>query len=203
MSEVITLATKERSESGTGFSRELRRKGLVPVVVYGAGKKPMSFSVEEREITKYYRKPMFLSQQFDLEVDGKKHRVLPKAIQLHPITEIVRHVDFVFVEKKEQKMEVPVVYTNRDVSIGLKRGGYFNIAKRTLNILCPVKSLPRSIEVDIAKLKIGESIKASSVILPEGAKLLNDPKFVIASIIGKKGKSEESEESEAAETPAS
>ncbi|HJK86538.1 MAG TPA: 50S ribosomal protein L25/general stress protein Ctc [Candidatus Megaira endosymbiont of Nemacystus decipiens] len=196
MTEAITLVAELRKDKGTGPSRELRRKGFVPATVYAAGKKPMSISIEEKEITKYYRRPLFLSQQFEIQIEDKKHLVLPKDIELNPITEIVRHVDFVFIDSKIQKMAVPIVYSNKDISIGIKRGGYFNTAKRFLNILCPVKNLPRSIEIDVSKTKIGESIKAKSAQLPDGAKLLDNPDFVIASIIGKKGKADSEENTE-------
>ena len=189
MSDIITLAAETREELGTGASRALRRKGMVPATIYGAGKKPMSIAIEEKEITKYYRKPQFISQVFELELDQKKFKVLPKLADLHPITEIVSHVDFVFLEKKTQRMQVPVVYSNKDNCIGIKRGGYFNTVKRSLTLLCPVDNLPRKVEVDVTKMPISTSLKAKDVKLPEGCKLVGNPEFVIASIIGKKGKS--------------
>ncbi|MDG1436783.1 MAG: 50S ribosomal protein L25/general stress protein Ctc [Rickettsiaceae bacterium] len=196
MTDILTLAAEMREETGTGASRALRRKGMVPATIYGAGKSPISIAVEEKELTKYYRRPQYISQMIEFEIGKKKYTVLPKAIDLNPITEIVAHADFVFIEEKMQKMQVPVVYSNKDVCIGIKRGGYFNTVKRLLTILCPVDNLPRKIEVDVTNTPIGASIKAKSVNLPEGATLLEDPEFVIASIIGKRGKTEESEETE-------
>ncbi len=188
MSEVLTLAAEMREELGKGATRALRRKGLVPATIYGAGKEPMSITIEEKVITKYYRRPQFISQPIVFEIGQKKYSALPKAIDLNPITEIVRHADFVFIEKDMQKMEVPVVYTNKDDCVGVKRGGYFNTVRRLITILCPVGNLPRKIEIDVAELAIGESLKAKEAVLPKGAKLLEDPEFVIASVIGKRGK---------------
>ena len=99
-----------------------------------------------------------------------------------------------FLEKEVQKMKVPVVYTNKETSIGIKRGGYFNTVKRSLSIVCPIKHLPRKLEIDVSAMHIGSTIKASSVSLPEGAKLLENPNLVIASIIGKRSKSDDIEE---------
>jgi len=188
MSKVLTLAAEMREELGKGASRALRIKGMVPATIYGAGKEPMSIAIAEKEITKYYRKPQYISQQIQFEIGQKKYKVLPKAIDLNPITEIVRHADFVFIENDMQKMEVPLVYTNKDDCIGIKRGGYFNTVRRLITILCPVANLPRKIEIDVTDTAIGTSIKAKEATLPEGAKLLEDPDFVIASIIGKRGK---------------
>lgn len=189
MSEVLTLAAEMREELGTGASRALRKRGMVPATIYGAGKEPMSIAVEEKELTKYYRKPQYISQVIQFEIGQKKFKVLPKAIDLHPITEIARHADFVFLENKLQKMEVPVVYANKENCIGVKRGGYFNTVKRSLTLLCPVDNLPRKIEIDVTDMPISTSLKAKEVALPEGTKLIGDPEFVIASIIGKRGRS--------------
>lgn len=202
MSEVATLIAQMRDQLGTGASRELRRNGMVPATIYGAGKEPMSIAVEEKEITKYYKKPKYISQIFELEIDGKKIRVLPKAIDLHPVTEIVRHADFVFIEKDIQKMEVPVVYLNKENCSGVKRGGFFNTVKRSLMITCPVDNLPRSIDIDVKDMPISTSLKAKEIKLPEGVKLLIDPEFVIASIIGKKGRASADEASEGEEESA-
>lgn len=186
---VLVFPGEKREETGTGPARALRRRGMVPATIYGAGNKPLSVALEEKELTKYYRKPQYISRLIDIEIEGKKYRVLPKTIDLHPITEVVRHADFVFLEKKMQKMHVPIVYANKDICIGIKRGGYFNTVRRVLNILCPIDKLPRKIEIDTTNMQVGSRIKASDATLPEGAKLLENPEFVIASIIGKKGKS--------------
>lgn len=199
--EVLTLAAEMREELGTGASRALRKRGMVPATIYGADKEPMSIAVEEKELTKYYRKPQYISRVIQFEIGQKKFKVLPKTVDLHPITEIVRHADFIFLENKMQKMEVPVVYANKENCVGIKRGGYFNTVKRSLTLLCPVDNLPRKIEIDVTNMPIGTSMKAKEAPLPEGAKLIGDPEFVIASIIGKRGKStdiedESSEDSE-------
>jgi len=195
MTEILTLVAEMREETGTGSSRALRKKGMVPATIYGAGKTPISIAVEEKELTKYYRRPQYISQLIQFEIGQKKYKVLPKAIDLNPLTEIVSHADFVFLEAKMQKMQVPVVYANKDVCIGIKRGGYFNTVKRLLTILCPVDNLPRKIEIDVSNMPISYSIKAKEAILPKGAKLLEDSEFVIASIIGKRGKTEDEEDS--------
>lgn len=190
MTEILTLAAEMREESGTGAARALRKRGMVPATIYGAGKTPVSIAIEEKKITKYYKKPQYISQLIQFEIGQKKYKVLPKAIDLHPINEVVRHADFVFLESKMQRMQVPVVYVNKENCIGIKRGGYFNTVKRLLTILCPVDNLPRKIEVDITEMQIASSIKAREATLPEGAKLLEDPEFVIASVIGKRGKAD-------------
>lgn len=191
MSDIISLQVEIRDNVGTGSARALRKEGRVPATVYGAGKEPLSISLIEKEMTKYYRLPQFITQVFELEIGGKKHKVMPKEVQLHPINENVTHVDFAFLEKDAQKLKVPVVYKNKESCLGVKRGGYFNIIMRQLPLTCPVNALPRKLEIDVTNRPVGSRIKAGDAQLPEGAKLLIDPKFVIATIIGKRGKSTE------------
>ncbi len=193
MSKVLTLVAKIREKFGTGATRALRKKGMVPAIIYGTNKEPISIIIEEKEITKYYRKPQYISQLIQFEIGQKKYKVLPKSVDLHPITEIVSHADFVFLESNIQKMKVPLVYSNKNTCIGVKRGGYFNTVRRLLKIACPVENLPRKIEIDVSQMEIGTSVKTKDAILPEGARLLEKPDFVIASIIGKKGKVSEVE----------
>lgn len=198
MSDIVSLEAEIRDSLGTGSARALRRSGKIPATIYGANKEPLSISVAEKEMTKYYRLPQFITQVFELEIGGKKHKVLPKDVQLHPVNETVTHVDFVFIEKDVQKLKVPVVYKNKENCLGVKRGGYFNVVLRTLPITCPVGALPRKIEIDVINHPVGSRIKAGDAKLPDGAKLLIKPEFVISSIIGKRGKSTEEENPEAA-----
>lgn len=188
MSDVISLKAQLRTSVGTGSARELRRNGLIPSTIYGGKSTPISIALEEKEITKFYKRPQYITQLFEFDVEGTKYNVLPKDIQMHPISDTPIHADFVLIESDFQKMFVPIVYQNKENCIGVKRGGYFNIVKRKIEILCPIQKLPRKIELDVTDMRIGRSIKAQELALPEGAKLLSNPKFVIASIIGKKGK---------------
>ncbi|MDD9335013.1 MAG: 50S ribosomal protein L25/general stress protein Ctc [Rickettsiaceae bacterium] len=194
MSELLELAAEMREKFGTGVARELRRKGMVPAIVYGAGKEALAVSIEEKEITKHYRKPGFISTVIQIKVGSKTHKVLPKAVELHPITDIVRHVDFVHLEEKTQRMEVPVVYEGKERALGVKRGGFFNIIKRTITLLCDVNNIPKNINIDVTNMHIGQSLKAKSIKLPEGVQLASKNDFIMATIIGRKGSKSEDEE---------
>ncbi|WP_375334000.1 50S ribosomal protein L25/general stress protein Ctc [Candidatus Tisiphia endosymbiont of Xenochironomus xenolabis] len=202
MSELLELAAEMREKFGTGAARDLRRRGMVPAVVYGANKQPLAVSIEEKEITKHYRKPGFISSIVQIKVGNKTHKVLPKAIELHPITDIVRHVDFVHLEEKTQTMEVPVVYEGKERALGVKRGGFFNIIKRTITLLCDVNNIPKNINIDVSNMLIGQSLKAKGIKLPEGTQLASKSDFIIATIIGRKGSKAETEETATEEVKA-
>lgn len=182
---MYTLNAFLRDKSGTGDARALRRAGLVPAIIYGADKKNLSISVNMKEIDRHYKQPFFKSTVIQLEIGGKNHKVLPKAVQLHPITDIVRHVDFVYLGQGMQVVSVPIVFDGKDRAIGVKKGGFFNIVKRYLKLSSPVDQIPQSVVVDVSKMSIGRSMKASDVVIPDCCKLLDRPDLIVASIVGK------------------
>jgi len=189
MSEVQLFADI-RDNLGTGPSRDLRRKGMVPATVYGPGHKPVSITIQEKEITKLYRRHGFTSTVIELDIAGKKHKVLPKTVSLHPITDIVNHADFIFLDTKTQKVDVPIVFEGKERSIGVKRGGFFNIIFRKLTLLCDVKSIPLHIEIDVSNMVIGNSLRAGDLKLPTGCSLTCKTNAVIASITGRGSKAD-------------
>ncbi len=193
MSDTLTLVADIRDAIGTGPSRALRRIGMVPATLYGADKKPMSISVPEKDITKLYRKHGFTSTAIQLEIGEKKHKVLPKCVDLHPVTDIVRHVDFVYFGQKTQKISVPIVFEGKERSLGVKRGGFFNIIFRKVDLLCPVNAIPQDIVVDVINMGVGASLRASQLKIPQGCALVSKSDFVIASITGRGGKSDEAD----------
>ncbi len=194
MNEVIELASDLRTEFGTGAARALRRGKKVPAIIYGNGKETIAISIDETEITKYYRRPGFISSVMQVKIGDNTYKILPKAVELHPVTDIVRHVDFVFLDDKIQKMQVPVVYDGKERSVAVKRGGFFNIIKRQVTLLCDVNNIPKNVTIDVLNIQIGQSIKSSSVKLPEGCSFFDKKDFILATIIGRKGKSDAADE---------
>lgn len=204
MSDTFKLIAELRTDSGTGSARELRRSGRIPAVIYGKERETIHISLEEKEVTKLYRKPGFTTKIIDIEVDGKTHKTLTKAIQLHPTTELATHLDLVFLvdDKSLQKVEVPIVYKGKERSNGVKKGGFFNMIHRRVTLLCEPDKIPANIEIDVTSMNVGNSYKASRLPLPEGTKLYSKKNFVIASITGRGGKSSSSEEEESSESAA-
>jgi large subunit ribosomal protein L25 len=193
MNDTITLFAEMRTEFGTGPSRALRNTGRVPGIIYGSDKEPIAISLEGKEITKYYRKPNFIATVFELEIGEKKYKVLPKAVDLHPITDLVNHIDFVHVNKDIQKLQVPIVYEGKERALGVKRGGFFNIIKRTITLLCDANNIPKNITFDVTNMYVGQSLKASDLKLPAGASIVGKTSGVIASIIGSRGSKSDEE----------
>jgi large subunit ribosomal protein L25 len=201
MAELTSLAAEPREGSGKGASRSLRRAGRVPAVVYGEKAPQEMISLEARELRRVLQSARFFSTLCNLQMNGEAVRVLPREVQLHPVTDEPLHVDFVRVGRGATiAVTVPVVFAHEDVSRGLKRGGVLNIVRRELELLCPADAIPGEIVVDLKDADIGDSLHISQVTLPEGVRpAITDRDFTIATISAPTVIRDEEEEAEAAE----
>jgi large subunit ribosomal protein L25 len=184
MAEQTNLAAQTRDGVGKGANRSLRRSGRVPAVVYGDDAPQELISLEARELRRAIHSPRFFSTLCSLQVNGEAVRVLPREVQVHPVTEDPLHVDFVRVGRHATvAVTVPVVFVNEDISRGLKRGGVLNIVRREVELLCPVDSIPGEITLDLKDADIHDSLHISQVALPEGVHpAIADRDFTIATI---------------------
>ena len=200
MAELTSLTAEPREGVGKGASRSLRRAGRVPGVIYGEKAPQEMISLEARELRRVLQSARFFSTLCNLQVNGEAVRVLPREVQLHPVTDEPLHVDFVRVGRGATiVVTVPVVFAHEDISRGLKRGGVLNIVRRELELLCPADAIPGEIVVDLSDADIGDSLHISQVTLPEGVRpAITDRDFTIATISAPTVISEE-EEAEAAE----
>lgn len=178
------LKAEARAQVGKGSARELRRNGLIPAVIYGDKKDPVSITLSRNEVTKKIHAGGFLTTLATIVVEGTKYSVLPKDYQLDPVRDFVMHVDFLRVSKNTQvTVEVPVHFENEEKSPGLKRGGVLNVVRHTVEFHCPANAIPDSITVDLTGLEIGDGIHISHVKLPEGVEpTITDRDFTIATI---------------------
>jgi large subunit ribosomal protein L25 len=172
----------------------------VPAVVYGDDAPQEMISLEARELRRALHNPRFFSTLCSLQVDGEAVRVLPREVQLHPVSEEPLHIDFVRVGRHATvTVTVPVVFANEDISRGLKRGGVLNIVRREVELLCPVDAIPQEITVDLKDADIHDSLHISQVSLPEGVRpAIADRDFTIATISAPTIIREEEEEAEVA-----
>ena len=199
MTSVITLAAEAREVTGKGPARTLRRAGRIPAIIYGGGKGETMVSVDEREVNQYYQKAKLLGKLVDITIGKETIRVLPQAVQLHPVTDVVEHADFLRLSKDSKvHVNVKVRFLNEDRCIGLKLGGMLNIVRREVELICSPDAIPEALEVDILTMRIGDSIHISNIKLPEGVEpVIKDRNFTIAAIAGRGGKKAETEEAAA------
>jgi len=174
MAATKQLAAVARSGIGKGAARSVRRDGRVPGVIYGGGEKPEPISVDFRELNKLVYAGHFLTTIFELDVAGRKERVLPRDYQLDVVTDRPLHVDFLRLKAGSRvRIETPVHVINQDLSPGVKKGGAVNLVLHSVELWAPADSIPDSITIDLTGLDFHDSVHISMIKLPEGCKAAN------------------------------
>jgi large subunit ribosomal protein L25 len=177
------LKAIKRDNTSSGSNNKLRANGFVPAILYGGKDPNQSISVEKKAIKNIINSDTFLSKVLELDVDGKKEKVIPRDIAFHVVSEEPIHIDFMrIVTGKKIIIEIPVKFINHPDSPGLKRGGVLNIVRRKVELKCPGENIPDDITVDLAGTDIGTSIKISSVKLADNVVPTIDRDFVIATV---------------------
>lgn len=189
------LQAQLRTEVGKGAARELRRNSMVPAVIYGDKKDPVTISLPFKELSLRINRVGFLTTIAKIEVGGETHQVLPKDYQVDPVRDFITHVDFLRVTSKSRVVVmIPVNFLNDEESPGLRRGGVLNIVRHEIELECPATDIPDTIDVDLTDGEIGDSFHISAVKLPENATLtITDRDFTIATIAGAAAALEEEE----------
>lgn len=200
MSEVASVVAELRERTGTGGARETRRAGRVPAVIYGDKKEPTLISLDPKAIDLLIHKKAFYATLIDVELGGKKHRVLPRDVQFDPVYDRTVHVDFQRVGKDTKlHVNVPVRVKNELASPGLKRGGVLNLVRHEIEFICTPDNIPQEVVVDLTGLEIGGSIHITAVDLPKGATLgVKERDFTVVTIGAPTGLKAEQEEAAAA-----
>jgi large subunit ribosomal protein L25 len=192
MSTVRELKATARPKAGKGAARAERRAGRTPAVIYGANQPPLNISLDHAEIRTRIYHGRFLTTLYDIEVDGKKHRVIPRDYQLDPVKDVPIHVDFMrLAEGQLIRVNIPIHVIGAEQSPGVKRGGAVNIVAHTLPVRCPPDRIPQAIEVDVSGLEINYSKHLSDVQLPEGVKPIGTEDITLVTIVPPSGYAEE------------
>ena len=206
MSAKYTLDAEMRDDLGKGASRRLRRENKIPAVLYGAGRPAWPLTLNEFQLVRNLQEEAFYAAIIELTLDGKQQKVFLRDLQRHPAKEKVLHVDLQRVrDDVEMTVVLPLHFLNEDISHGVKmEGGQIMHNAVDIEVTCLPGALPEFIEVDMADIKLGESVHLSSIKLPEGVistqlSYGEDHDQSIASIIAPKA--EEVIEDEAPEAP--
>ena len=178
------LKALKREKLTSGSNNKLRANGLIPAILYGGKDPNQNISVSKKELSSIINSDTFLSKVLEIELEGKKEKVIPRDVSYNVISEEPIHIDFMrIVSGKKIILEIPVKFINHPDSPGLKRGGVLNIVRRKVELKCPAESIPDEIIVDLAGTDIGTSIKISSVKLPENViPTITDRDFVVATV---------------------
>ena len=178
------LKALKRDKLTSGSNNKLRAKGFIPAILYGGKEPNQNITVSKKELSNVINSDTFLSKVLEIEIDGKKEKVIPRDVSYNVISEEPMHIDFMrIISGKKIILEIPVRFINHPDSPGLKRGGVLNIVRRKVELKCPGENIPDEIVVDLTGTDIGTSIKISSVKLPESVvPTITDRDFVVATV---------------------
>jgi large subunit ribosomal protein L25 len=192
MATVKELKATARPKSGKGAARAERRAGRVPAVIYGDNQPPVPISVDDRELRLRIFAGHFLTTIYEIDLEGKKHRVIPRDYSLDPVKDFPIHVDFMRLgEGATIRVSVPLHVKGAEASPGIKRGGTVNIVTHTIDLQASVENIPQFIEVDVSGLEINNSLHLSDVTLPAGTKPLSRLDATLVTIVPPSGYAEE------------
>ena len=194
----VSLNGIARVNLGKKFSKDLRKNGNIPCVIYSKGKEALHITVKNNELQKIIYNPSVFV--LNIKVDEKEYNTIIRDAQFHPISDNILHVDFLQLSENELvSLNIPVELTGN--SIGVRNGGQLNLVMRKLLIKSFPKNLPDNIEIDISNLRIGQSIRIEDLkndkydfIQPESAVIVS---VKTARNVVEEVEEEEQEESEA------
>ena len=178
MAEAFVLEVQERKTSGTNAAKQIRKKGLVPAVIYGHGERTDSLSVPGDTLHKAIRQGVRI---FDVTVNGTAQKALLREVQWDPLGHEVLHADFYRVSADETvTLEVRVEL--RGTAPGVTAGGVLVQQIHSLSVECLIINIPESIRVPITELQIDQAIHVRELKLPEGVKVKNDPEAILVQV---------------------
>jgi len=191
MATVKELKATARPKAGKGAARAERRAGRVPAVIYGDNQAPLTISLDDKAARQAIFAGHFLTTIFNIDLDGKKHRVIPRDFSLDPVKDFPLHVDFLRLGAGAKiRVSVPLHVTGAEVSPGVKRGGTLKGVKHSAALEANADHIPKSIEGAESKLKIKNSVHLSDVNLPKGVKALRDD-LTLVTVVPPSGYGEE------------
>ncbi len=191
----LQLKAQKREIFGSLEAKRIKKPGNIPAVILSK-KGNVDIALNSKDFEIELSKGNIQAKVIEIEVDGKKINSIARTIDLDPVTDRVIHVEFLNLDEADKVRAWPkVTFKNIDKSPGIKRGGFLNIRLRKVEVVCDdVAKIPEKVEIDAAKLKVGDKVRKGDITLPAGVKFADAKNFLFASITGR-GKSED-------ETPA-
>ena len=178
----IELVAQKRNAFGKGATRNLRRSGVVPGVLYGRNQDTISVQINEHTFRRFLR-TNGENMLIDLNIDEHgTETVLIKELQRHPVKRNPIHADFIRISLDEPvTTQVPIRLVGS--AIGVQEGGVLTFLLRQLSVSCLPLLIPEEIQVDISEMDIGDAIRIEDLTLDEGVENLEDPQAQIVSVV--------------------
>ena len=194
----FVVPAESRSETGKNENRRLRRRGMIPGVVYGTGRAATPVAVSPAEIGAILKSATGENTLFDIELKGKRHKVILKEYQLEPVKGSLLHADFYEVAlDKPLEVEVPIELVGTPVGVKVQ-GGIVDFVTRELSIECLPMDIPEKVTVEISELELGKHLRVSDIKVPAKVTILTEPEVVIVHIVAPRAEVAATAEAEAA-----
>ncbi|MCH7665564.1 MAG: 50S ribosomal protein L25 [Acidobacteria bacterium] len=180
----LTLEVQRREETGTGPNRRLRKAGLLPAVVYGGGKDPISIQVDQKSIHRLLREVGGENAVFLLKLGGtdQSRHTMVRKIDVDPISRQISHIDFQRIDMtKKVKVQVNIEIVGEALGVRTE-DGVLDFISRTIEVECLPDAIPAAIEVDVTDLHTGQHLEVSDLAVSEGVTIVDDLSKVIVSI---------------------
>src|SRR6202140_3423195 len=192
MATVNLIKATARSRAGKGAARAERRAGRVPGIIYRQDHPALPIPLDYADLRQRIYAGHFLTTIHDVEVDGVKHRVIPRDFQLDAVRALPLHVDFMRLgEGSTIRVNFPIHVRNADQSPGVKRGGTVSIVTHTIEVRCRADAIPAGIDVDVSELEINYSKHLSDITLPEGVRVVATRDITLVTVVPPSGYAEE------------
>lgn len=184
MAEKITVKAIRREKLGKQANKSLRRKGMVPLVVYGGGGESIPVAAKLTEIAAILRSETGYHTVFTLDVENiGLTDVIFQDRQIHPVTGRLLHADLRRVAKGQKiEVEIPIHLVGEPEGVKTQ-GGILEQILREVKVLCDPLEMPEYIELDVSHLKVGQSLHVSDAKFPEGIEVHEEPEAVIATVV--------------------
>ncbi|WP_332685913.1 50S ribosomal protein L25/general stress protein Ctc [Bosea sp. (in: a-proteobacteria)] len=184
MTAMKQIQASARAQVGKGAARAVRRQGLTPAVIYGAGEAPQAIALNANQTRLMIYAGHFLTTLLEIEVDGKKTRVIPRDYQLDPVKDFPIHVDFLRIAAGQTiKVMVPVHVVGQEDCPGLKNGGAMQTVEHSVEVEVAPESIPEFLEVSVAGLEIGDTLHSNDITLPAGVALTSRENLTLVTIV--------------------
>ena len=186
----IVVPAQNRAETGKNLNRRLRAKGFIPGVVYGAAKKTVPVAVSDKEIASILLSATGENTLFELDIEGKRRKVILKELQVEPLKGQLLHADFYEVAL-DRALQIKVHVELRGTPVGVKtQGGVLDFVTRELTVECLPADIPEKIAVDVSPLEIGKHFRVSDLTATAKVKILTDPEIVVVHVVAPRAEEE-------------
>ncbi|MEO8195164.1 MAG: 50S ribosomal protein L25/general stress protein Ctc [Thermoanaerobaculia bacterium] len=184
MTQDLTIEVNRREETGKSANRRLRREEMIPAVVYGGGKEPISIQVPRKTLIDLFKSGGSENRIFLLKLadTGQSRHAMIRDMQIHPVTRKVEHVDFMRIDMAK-RIRVRVHVTLEGVAYGVRtEGGLLDFVTREVEVECLPTAIPQEIKIDVSEVRVGQHLELKDLQLPAGVKLLEEEDRVIVSV---------------------